>query len=44
MLLIVLLFAVPLLWLASPLLIYVVPLVAMGLATRALADRMHARR
>ena len=44
MLLIVLMFAVPLLWLASPLLIYIVPLVVLGLATRALAGRMHARR
>jgi hypothetical protein len=43
MLLIVLLFAAPLIWLASPLLVYVVPLVAAGLATRALVHRMYAR-
>ena len=43
MLLIVLLFAAPLIWLASPLLVYVVPLIVAGLAMRALAGRIHAR-
>ena len=43
MLLIVLLFAAPLLWLAAPLFVYIVPLVGLGLATRALVGRMHSR-
>jgi hypothetical protein len=44
MLLIVLVFAVPLLWLAAPVLVYIVPLVALGLAMRGLAGRRLARR
>jgi hypothetical protein len=44
MLFIVLMFAAPLLWLAAPVLVYIVPLVALSLAMRGLAGRMLARR
>jgi len=43
-LLIVLLFALPLVWLAAPVLVYIVPLALLGYAMHALAGSIHARR
>jgi hypothetical protein len=44
MLLVMLLFAAPLLWLASPVLVYVVPAVLLGLVLRSMAGRIQAPR
>jgi hypothetical protein len=44
MLLVVLMFALPLLWLAAPVLVYIVPAILLGLAMRGVAGWMLARR
>ena len=43
MLLIVLMFAAPLLWLAAPVLVYLVPMAVLGFAMHALVGKIQAR-